>query len=457
MNSIVVISLRYLKKLFLKGNDRSVKAKKNILGSFFFKAGSVSMSLIIVPLTLHYLDASKYGIWLTLISIVGWIEFFDVGLGNGLRNKLSEALVKEDQILAKRYVSTTYALAILIITFLFILFLIVNPFINWSVLLNTSKELNSELKILTLIVATVFSLRFILQLINTIFMANQRPALYNFSNFVSNFLSLIVIYILTLTSKGSLIYLSITLGFYPLVLIILSIIFFKKDYRGFKPEYKFIDFKLAKELTSLGLKFFIIQISSLILFSTDNIIIAHLFGPAEVTSYFIAYKYFGITAFIFAVINAPFWSAYTEAYQKGDIQWIRNINTKLKKIWLLMTAIGLILLLISNYIYEFWVGKDIYIPYLLSIGMFLYFAEHDLASIYLSFVNGIGKLKLQLVFAIAGGILNIPLSIFFAKILGIGVTGVILATFVCLLHGPTIIMLQYKRLINGTAVGIWNK
>ena len=457
MNSIIVVALRYLRTIFLKGNDRSVRAKKNILGSFFFKAGSVLFSLIIVPLTLHYLDPSKYGIWLTLISIVGWIEFFDVGLGNGLRNKLSEALAKDDKILAKRYVSTTYALAVLIITFLFILFLIINPFINWSALLNTRRELNNELKVLTIIIATVFSLRFILQLINTVFMANQRPALYNFSNFISNFLSLVVIYILTLTSKGSLIFLSITLGFYPLVLVILSIIFFNKDYREYKPEYKFIDFKLGKELTSLGLKFFIIQISSLILFSTDNIIIAHLFGPAEVTSYFIAYKYFGITAFIFAVINAPFWSAYTEAYQKGDIQWIRNINSKLKKIWVLMTVFGLILLLISNFVYDVWIGKDIYIPYLLSIGMFLYFAEHDLASIYLSFVNGIGKLKLQLVFAIAGGILNIPLSIFFAKILGIGVTGVILATFVCLLHGPTIIMIQYKRLINGTAVGIWNK
>ena len=52
-----------------KGSLRSVKVKRNIVYSFFLKGCSVGISLLLVPLTLDYLDAANYGIWLTLSSI----------------------------------------------------------------------------------------------------------------------------------------------------------------------------------------------------------------------------------------------------------------------------------------------------------------------------------------------------------------------------------------------------
>ena len=95
---------RYIFKLksfivdfLLKGHERSVKAKKNILGSILIKGFSILISLIVVPLTINYINPSRYGIWLTLSSIVGWFSFFDIGLTQGLRNKFAEAKAKGEK------------------------------------------------------------------------------------------------------------------------------------------------------------------------------------------------------------------------------------------------------------------------------------------------------------------------------------------------------------------------
>jgi O-antigen/teichoic acid export membrane protein len=446
-----------IKRFFFRGHERTIRAKKNILGSFLFKGGSVAINLVMVPLTLHYLNPERYGIWLTLISVASWIEFLDIGLGNGLRNKLAEALAENNIFMAKKLVSTTYAMVALMSAAIFVIFLLASPFIEWSTILNTSMAMDSELHVLVIIVIGFFSLRFTLQLINTILLANQQPAVNSFITFMANLAALAMVYVITLFSNGSLITLSLILGLQPLALIIVSIYYFNNKFSEIRPAVKYVDFSQVKMLANLGLKFFIIQLSCIVLFTSDNFIITNLFGPSQVSVYSIAYKYFGITSTIFTIINMPFWSAYTEAYQKGDMEWIKSINYKLKQAWLVITLLGLVLLLLSDVIFKLWIGDTIRIPLMLSIFMFVYHSLQNWANIYIYFINGIAKLKLQTLWALIAAVVNIPLAIFLAKYLDMGVTGVILASTICMLYGPTIVAVQYYKIIRGTAAGIWKQ
>jgi O-antigen/teichoic acid export membrane protein len=451
------IALAVLKKFFFKGHERTVRAKKNILGSFLFKGGSIVINLVMVPLTLNYLNPERYGIWLTLVSVAGWIEFLDIGLGNGLRNKLAEALAINDVHTAKKLVSTTYAMVLIMSLSIFILFFIVNPFINWTVVLNTSSSLNSELHVIAIVVVGFFALRFILQLINTILLANQQPAVNSFITFLTNLVALLIVYILTVISKGSLLYLSMILALQPVALIIVSVYYFNNRYRDYRPALKYVDFRQVKTLAGIGIKFFIIQLACIILYTSDNFIISYLFGPAQVSVYSIAYKYFGITATIFTIINMPFWSAYTEAYHKGDFEWIKSINYKLRQAWVVITLLGVILLVFSDFMFNAWVGSAVKIPLALSIFMFLYHTLQNWANIYIYFMNGIAKIKLQTLWAVISAIINIPLSVFFAKYMDMGVTGIILGSTISILYGPVIIAAQYFKIIKGTASGIWKE
>jgi len=204
-------------KSFFKGHERTVKAKKNILASFAIKGVSILIGFLLIRITLDYLDQTKYGIWLTLSSFLTWFTFFEIGLGNGLKNKLSEALAVKDYQLGKIYVSTTYAILILVVSVLALLFFIGNFFIDWTVVLNTEKELLSELTTVSFIVFGFFFLTFVIKLVGIVLRADQRPAIANAFGPIGNLTALIVIYTLTKTTTGSLTYLAWALSAIPKV------------------------------------------------------------------------------------------------------------------------------------------------------------------------------------------------------------------------------------------------
>lgn len=441
-------------KIFKDQHERSIKAYKNIFGSFVLKFLSIATNLLLVPITIHYINPTRYGIWLTLSSIIGWLSFFDIGFGNGLRNKFAEAIAKGNTELARIYVSTTYAILFIIILFVLILYLFINPLLNWAIILNSPSSMANELSLIALIVFTFFCLQFILQLVTTIIIADQQPAKASFLNFLGSILSLIIIFILTKITSGSLLYLGIAMSAAPVIILLgSSFWFYTRNYKDFAPSLKFIKFTYARDLFYLGFKFFIIQISVILLYQTSNMIIVQLFGPAEVTSYNVAYKYFGIVPMIFNIVLTPFWSAFTDAYTMNDLAWIRKVIKRLQFFWMLIIFLTLLMLLISEPVYNIWVGDVVTVPFALSAVLALYVLINCWCGIYSYFLNGVGKIKLQLYASLIGGVINVPLAIFFG--IHYGLVGVIFPTLIIGLINSTWAPIQYYKIINNQAKEIW--
>ena len=105
---------------------RSNLLRQNILLSFVVKGWSAVVVFLMVPLTLSCLGEYKNGVWLTISSLMLWIDNMDIGLGNGLRNKLATYLAHDDIPQARKLVSSTFAMltCIMIPTMLALLALI---------------------------------------------------------------------------------------------------------------------------------------------------------------------------------------------------------------------------------------------------------------------------------------------------------------------------------------------
>lgn len=441
---------------FFKGDQRSVKAKKNILGSVVLKGCSILISFVLVPLTLGYLNPFEYGVWLTLSSVLMWINYFDVGLGNGLRNKLTEALALDDKFLARVYVSTTFFLLTFIIVIIYILFFLAQFWLDWSAILNVSSDAIPNLNSLVSFVFLFFCLSFILKFIGNIYLATQLPVVNDLLVTGGSILSLIIIFVLTKTTNGDLAKVAITYSVAPVVVYIIAYpITFYIKYPFLRPSFSFIKLKYIKDLAGLGVQFFIIQIACLVIFSTSNILISNLFGPEQVTPYNIAYKYFLVITMVFGIIMAPIWSAITDAYVKNEHNWIRDAIRKMQYIWSALVVLTVIMVIGSKLIYEIWVGKEVQISYTLSILMGLYVTISNWNNIYAYFVNGVGKITLQLYTSIITSILYIPLAIFLGKIWGIN--GIIGAMCIVLLLSGILLPIQYNKIISKKAEGIWNK
>jgi O-antigen/teichoic acid export membrane protein len=160
---------------------------------------------------------------------------------------------------------------------------------------------------------------------------------------------------------------------------------------------------------------------------------------------------------VFGIVLFPFWSAYTEAYVRNDIAWILKTIGVLKKIWYLVVFGVILMTVFADIFYRYWVGTSIKVPFAVSLTMGVYVLIGTWANIYVNFINGTGKVQLQIVSAVVVSILNIPLAILLAKYLGFGITGVILAPCLCLLPWIFVWPLQVKKILAGSATGIWNK
>lgn len=435
-------------KFFNQGNERTIKAKKNIILMLLLKGGNILIGVLLVPITLGYVDSDCYGIWLTLSSMVLWISFFDIGLNNGLKNKLAQALANKDNDLARKYVSTTYVLLALIFLPMMIVLISISPLINWNTLLNIGSD---EILLAPIcILITYFCINFILSTISTVLNADQRPADASLILFLQQLTSLIVILIMISTTKGSLVNLCIGLCISPIVVnCIFNVVLFRDRYKAWAPSLRYVDFRLSSDLMKLGAQFFVIQIAALIQYQMISFIIIRYFGPTEVTNYGIAYKYFNILMMVWGILITPLWVAVTDAIENKDYHWIRMAERKYLLLFILFVIAGLLMLVVSPFIYKIWVGDKVSISITLSMFILLYNIVMMFASLFVNIINGSGQLKVQTIASLLSPF--VFLAVCYALIKQqIGVQAVLIAAIISNFNGLILAPIQCHYLVRKT-------
>lgn len=442
-------------KIF-NGSQRDANIKKNIAGSLLIKGFSILTQLILVPLTLGYLNTDLYGIWLTVSSILLWLGFFDVGFTLGLRNKLSEALANGDIVRGQKLVSTTYVIMIVIFVPLCIILEFIVPFVNWSTLLNVPVAYNAIISQVMQVLVISFCLQMILNVLGTVLTSFQKVALSGAFPVIGNFLSVIVIYILTKTTLPSMLNLALTVSYLPIIVLAVSSAYmFRHSLASVSPKIKYVDFSLVKDLFSLGVKFFVIQIQMLVMYQATNILISNVSSPADVTAYNIAYRYIGTAMMLFTLVISPLWPAFTEAYTKSDFGWMQRTYKKMARLYRWVALLIILMVVCSPLVYRLWIGRVDVVPLSMSIMVGIYMLSSSWDSLQVNLINGIGKIKLQSYVTLIGLFLHIPLSLCLGKY--IGALGVVSSMLLINLTYATFFTIQINKIINKNAIGIWDK
>ena len=202
-----------------------------------------------------------------------------------------------------------------------------------------------------------------------------------------------------------------------------------------------------------------IVLSTFFIFGSASIVLTQLIGPESVTSYNIVFRYFSIINMIFYIILSPAWTGFTDAFYRKDFVWIKNTVKKLNKIGIILITFTIFMVLISGSIYDIWIGKnrDFDIPFLLTMSMGLYVIAMTVVSPYMYFLNGSGKIFLQFILSIIIIISYIPLTIILFKVFNLGVASVVIASIMSLVPFLIFMPIQYYKIINNRAKGIWNK
>jgi O-antigen/teichoic acid export membrane protein len=435
---------------------RSQNIAKHVILSFFYKGMSIVFGFALVPMCIKYLKPETYGVWLTISSFLTWFSFFDVGLGNGLRNRFAEAKALGNIEAIKKYVSAAYTSIGAIAGVLIILFLLVNGFINWGLVFNTKSSLLKDLQVMMPIVFVFFALQLVLKLIITIYVADQIHSVQGQFNFISQGVSLLAVWIMSQYAPSSLLTFGFIFSLIPVcILVVISLIAFTGKYRDLKPIFLFKEKIYVKGIFGLGIKFFIIQLSGLVLFSTGNILISQVLDPGHVVPYSISYQYFGVSNMVFSIILTPYWTSVTDAYHRNEMTWIKQSMKNMIYVSYFFIGLLFVMLFLAPHIYSIWVGDSIEINFSLNVWMTILFMVIVFYSPYTYFINGTGKVKLQMISLLFTALINIPLCLFLVNKMDMGVSGVVAGSVFSLLPHAIISPIQYHKIINQSAHGIW--
>lgn len=445
-----------IKDILIGGSKRTATVKKNILGSLAIKVISILTSFLLVPMTLGYVSAEIYGVWLTISSILHWLTYMDVGVTHGLKNRLNECLARKDYEKGKSLVSTTYAIMFAIFAPLSVLLTAVSPLIDWCRILNVDPS-NQDIIIKTMQVLFVFiALQMIVNVFVAVVAAYQKTALSSLFAVIGQICSLCIISMMTMFVKPSLLNLAFAYSLMPiLIVLIASIIYFKTTMREVAPSIESINTAYIKDLWGLGIKFFIIQVQMIVLYQATNILISHIAGPESVTQYNIAYKLLNIVVMVYTIILNPLWPAFTDAYTKKDYTWMNNMYKKMQKLYLLLCLMISLIVILSPILIKLWVGDKVSVPFILTLSIAVYTLIHCWDTLQVTLINGTGKVELQSYVILIGLLLHVPLSLFLGKY--IGILGVVASMSIINIIYASFFTTQIRRILNNSAIGIWNK
>lgn len=436
-------------------NTRSRLFLKNIAGSVAIKGWAGVVQLLLVPLVLACLGQYANGIWMTISSILLWIDSFDMGLGNGLRNKLAAYVARDDWDSAGRAVSTTFFMLLAIIGPLVAVLLAATGVADVYAFLNVDAAKVGDLCRTLACTVTFVGLALVLKIVGNIYLALQLPAVNNALVVAGQTLGLAGIYIAhrTLGDHVTLFHVALISTAAPVLVYLVAMPVTFCRYAALRISWRKFDRRMVRELFSLGLQFFILQVSGMVLFFSSNLLISRWLSPADVTPYQIVYRYFSFVTMLFGIAVAPLWSATTDAYVKRDFGWIRGVTRRMNVI--LLGFVGLIAVMVaaSPRIYALWVGGQYGITLPLTAMMGLYTAIVLYSLYYAHILFGIGHIRLQMYVTLAEAVCFVPLAM--AGVNAFGLIGILGALTLVNLACAVTNRLQYKKIMSGRATGIW--
>ena len=395
----------------------------NITGSFIVKGLSILISYLTIPAYMSFFhNQSILGVGFVLLGLLTWIINFDLGIGNGLRNKVALFLKKKDYDNAKILVSSSYMILFLLSCFIGFFGYLLIDLLDLNSVLNISNSIIPAyvLKQAVMYVYLGIVCYFVLKLISSILLSIEKVAIVNFLQLITSILNLLFLYIINNNSSVDAFLLLSKFYIFSLnipYLIATVICFTFSRLKYIRPSIRLFDKSLAANVFYLGGQFFLIQLILLIINTTNEFLVTNIFGPKFVVEYQIYYKLFYLIVTLFSLITNPIWSNVTVAFNDKNFQRIKKIREKLFRISMIAILGVIVIIILFDPITKIWLGSSS-ITYNLIYGII--FGVYSVLMIFVlsetSIANGISRLRAQLFGLGIGALVKIPITYFLAHL-----------------------------------------
>lgn len=412
-----------------RGSERDRRVAWTTAASIAARAASIAVSLVTVPLVVTYLGSERYGLWLTISSMVALVGPLDLGVGNGLRQVVADAFGRGDELRMRHAISTAIGL-LGALGFALLAACPVLVGLDWPSLLNvTTQQAQTEAgpTVIVLVASAAIGLPLsAISVTQAALQAGYIAALWSIAGTVLSVLALVVV----VTSQGGLPLLAGAMTFTTLVVTAINgIVYFGRHRPELSPRLREFQPTMARTLLGTGVVFLVLQVAGMIGYEIDNIVISRVIGPEAVQQYAIPMKLFMLTPAVLVLGLMPLWPAYREAAARGDMAWVRRTLRRSVALTAVATAVASVgLVVFGPAILAWWVGDAVTPTPALLIGMGLWAIAFGVSTCLAMLLNAADVIKSQAILAIVMATVNLALSV--ALVREIGVAGAVYGSLI---------------------------
>jgi O-antigen/teichoic acid export membrane protein len=430
--------------------DLSIKRlstlNKNIALSAVIKVFNILFVVLIVRRSIDVLGVAEYGIWTAITSISTWVSLLDIGIGNGLRVELRRCFIEEDWKEARILLNTAYKFIGFICLSVLVVFFVIWLNTDWAAVFNIKNYSVQNVGILVLVTIMGLIIQLVFSLLQPVLNANLHSGFEGICFAIANGLILVYLMCVDAQSINILQYGFVSAFMAPLVFWGFSFFYYKTYVPQIMPDFKESNFGKIKPILGLSGKFFIIQISCVLMYQMTSFLIIRYFTPTEVAEYNVAFRYFNLFNIMFMTLLSPLWSMSTDAYLRGDMQWIIQAIKRYALLFLGLLVIMFLGYTLRDIVFKAWLNNVSVSPKI-AFYVVLNTAIVCWSTIFLYVVTGSGKINLQFLLAILNMIVFFPLTHFLVKNLNWGIDGIFMTNiFLWLLYAILIPIQSYFML-----------
>jgi O-antigen/teichoic acid export membrane protein len=393
----------------------------------------VGTSLITIPLTVHYLGNERFGLWMTISSVLAMASFADFGIGNGVLNAVADAYGKNDFDRIRRAISSGFAVLSAVGLALMGVIATTYAWVRWAdVFRVTSAQARAEAGPALMVFAVCFALNVPLDLVQRAQLGLQQGFRMNLWQVCGSLAGLAGVVVGVRVHAGLPVLVAALAGAPVFATALNSFHFFVFSRPDLMPRRQLVSREAISQIAKIGTLFFVLQLVAAISFSADNFIIARTLGVVNVPAYSIPQKMFSLISMMVAMLVTPLWPAYGEAVSRGDMGWVRRtLGRSLVAVLGMAVIASIAVLLMAHRLISWWIGPDISPPFFLLLGLAAWTVVECCGNTLAMFMNGANIVKFQIVMASIFGVACLSMKVYLTRRFGIiGVPWATLITYI---------------------------
>ena len=412
-----------------RGRQRWRRIVSGAVGAAVFRTVSVVGSLVTVPLVVRELGDIKYGALILITQLSMLLIFADLGLGNGLVTALSRALAIGDLERARSLISSTWFLLLSVAIVGGILFASLKTWVPWGQVLGVGAVSEAEVANAVSVFAAFFVVGVPVSIAQKIHLARQEGLQAGAWQAFGAILTVVATVLCVLSSTTLPWYVAAGVGG-SVIAGLLNCLWLFYHEPSSRPQLQLVRAPILRFIFGSGVLFLVLGIAGAVAYQTDVLVISHLMGGAEVTSYSLGVRLFSIPGLALSFILAPLWPAFSNAFALKDYAWARKTMLRTIFIGAMINIPGSVLLIVfGRRLIDLWIGEGVVaMPMLLLLSLGMWTVLNAVQGPLAMWLNGAHVVKFQVICAVTMAISNIGLSIVLTR--WVGVAGPVIGTLI---------------------------